>query len=122
MSEQSKADYSNFLATQEGIYDKFRATSHEVGVTRGLEKDTKGTAPQGAFLVALRYPEAKMALAEEFSQREGSLRPGTHELVLLLSRGKLRYRSGCTGELECAEHCCQCRGGPNRRGSVRGVE
>ncbi len=58
--------FNDFLESQGQVYDKFRATSAEVGVSRGIEKDP-GTEPQGAFLVAWRYPDEKSALIQEFS-------------------------------------------------------
>jgi hypothetical protein len=68
MSEQFNA----FLENQNTIYDKFRATSAEIGHSIGIEKDP-GADPQGAFLVAWRYPEKTTSLVEEFSLEAANL-------------------------------------------------
>ncbi len=58
--------YESFLEKQNGIFSEFHETHANIGVTRGIEKDP-GTDPQGAFLVAWRYPDKINTLVEELS-------------------------------------------------------
>lgn len=64
--------YVGFIEKQDAIYNKFRAISANLGVTQGVERDP-GTDPQGAFLVAWRYPESTTSLVEEFSLQAADL-------------------------------------------------
>lgn len=57
--------YNAFIEKQNQIFDKFRATTAQLG-DQGVEVD-HGADPQGAFLVAWRYPESTTGLVEEFS-------------------------------------------------------
>lgn len=58
--------YESFLEKQNAIFSELHETHTNVGVTRGIEKDP-GTDPQGAFLVAWRYPDTINTLVEELS-------------------------------------------------------
>lgn len=59
-------EYTAYLENQSRVYDKFRSTAQQLGHTVGIERDP-GVDPQGAFLVAWRYPDRTTSLLEEFS-------------------------------------------------------
>jgi len=62
----SSEKYNSFIEKQDEIYNKFRVATENLGVTQGTERDP-GVDPQGAFLVAWRFPDQLTASVEEFS-------------------------------------------------------
>lgn len=68
-------EYDAYLEKQASIYGggfaeaKVKMLAH----TAGVERDVAGTDPQGAFLVAWRYPESTTSLLKEFSLEAASL-------------------------------------------------
>jgi hypothetical protein len=69
--------YTGYINNQNTVFDNFRATTSEVGKSAGIERDP-GVDPQGAFLIAWRFPEKTTQLVNEFSQEVMKATPAIH--------------------------------------------